>query len=78
MHDLYLTDDEARTLRRAINMAIKQQLRGLAAARFRVKAALDLGSKPDHRDVGGVEFCESEVANLRNIKDALGEEETDK
>lgn len=77
MRELTLTEMEAASLRRAINIGIKQQLKGLASARYRVKAALDLGATPDTRDAGGVEFCTAELANLRAVKDMLldGEEE---
>lgn len=74
MYNLDLMDCEAASLRRAISYTIDCRLKGLANARRRVKAALDLGETPDERDTGKVEFAEAELANLRRIKAALDAE----
>ena len=74
MYNLGLIESEAASLRRAIGYTIDCRLKGLANARRRVKAALDLGETPDERDTGNVEFAEAELANLRRVKAMLDAE----
>lgn len=77
MVKLELTEFEASSLRRAIHYAIDARLKGLASARRRVRAALDLGEKPDEHDAGTLDFCENELANLRRIKAMIDAERGD-
>lgn len=75
MRKIEVPDAECAAVYRALDAAISYQLKRLAQARYRVKAALELGATPDKRDAANVEYCEFAVSALRRAKRQLEDRE---
>lgn len=75
MKRIEMSEADSRAVYRALEAGITHSLRRLAQARYRVKAALDLGEDPDKRDVADVEYQESALAALRRAKRQIEDRE---
>ena len=75
MKRLEMTEADSAAVYRALDAGIAFNLKRLAQARYRVKAALDLGENPDKRDVANVEYHEFAIGALRRAKKQLDVEQ---
>ena len=77
MKRIEMTEADSAAVYRALDAGISFNLKRLAQARYRVKAALDLGENPDKRDVANVEYHEFALAALRRAKRQIEDGEED-